>query len=88
MRNDMDVPVEAGTIASRVPPPTDPRWRRLVTGETKRAFGDLGLRILMGRILRVLSKDPSEVRVAQCIGDVHAYFEKFAASLVDDLQKL
>jgi len=84
----MDGPAEAGSGDFTVPPHTDPRWRRLVTGERKGAFGDLGLRILMGRVLRVLAKDPSEVRIAQCIDDVHAYFEKFAPSMTDDLQKL
>ncbi len=69
-----------------LPPKTDPRWRKLVTGEIKHEFELFSAGLMMTRIGRSLSHDSSEPTVQKYVDETHAFFSKYEAVLQNDIK--
>lgn len=54
----------------------DPRWRDVATGRISRPWNTLAMKIMMTRILRETSADPSTTNIAKCSDEIYAFFEK------------
>ena len=61
-----------------LPLSSDPRWRRVVSGEARPQFEFLAAKILLGRISIGLARDKSPAAIDKGIQDLRALFEKHA----------
>lgn len=59
-----------------IPPKTKPHWAEIVTGKKKYELKFLAAKILLGRLVRAVSKDPSPANVKGAVDELHAIFEK------------
>ncbi len=73
-----------------VPPKNNPKWAEIVTGKKTYALKFLAAKILLGRIVRTVSADPAPAKVQDAVNQLHAIFEKNAASpsAQDDLKTI
>jgi hypothetical protein len=67
----------------------DPRWIRLVKGETTHQFKSLPAGLLISRIHRQVKGAPGDPKVLQtALDEVHAFFTKYESILTDDLKAI
>ena len=59
-----------------LPPRTDPHWKDLATGKINRPWSNLAMKIMMSRILRETSADPSSATVMKCADEIYMFFQK------------
>lgn len=72
-----------------LPPRTDPRWQRLVSGEVEHHFGILSAAMCISRIVRFVQKEGRSPQAIELgIEDAHAFFTKFEASLAEDIRAI
>jgi len=72
-------------IASKL----DPRWEKLVKGETQHQFKNLPAGLLISRVQRQVKKDAGDLKALQAVVDeVYAFFSKYESILTDDLQAI
>jgi hypothetical protein len=68
-----------------LPARTDACWRDVATGKISRTWTTLAMKILMTRVLRETSVDPSPTNVQRCANEIHSFFEKNAKIAQGDL---
>ena len=71
-----------------IPEISHPKWRELVTGKNIYSFRSLGVKIMMNKVVRAVSKDNSPKNIEVCIEEVYTFFEKNMDSNQKDLQQI
>nr|WP_321468751.1 hypothetical protein [uncultured Desulfobulbus sp.] len=71
-----------------VPPKSNPLWADIVTGRKTFTLNFLAAKILLGRVVRTVSAAPTAENVRKAADELHALYEKNAASpsVKDDLK--
>lgn len=59
-----------------IPPKTKPQWTEIVTGKKTYDLKFLAAKILIGRVIRTVSSDPSPANIRDGVDQLHALFEK------------
>lgn len=60
----------------RIPGPSHPRWRELVTGQKIFKLKYFAVKMLLGRLMCRVAADPSERVIRESIGQLYAIYEK------------
>jgi hypothetical protein len=55
-----------------LPPKTDPRWEKLLTGAADPAFSSLATRLTVGRLRQTVKQQPSSL--AKAVDEIHSFF--------------
>ncbi|MGD9947972.1 MAG: hypothetical protein AB7U29_05765 [Desulfobulbus sp.] len=63
-----------------VPPKNNPLWADIVTGRKTFTLKFLAAKILLGRVVRIVSASPSAENVRDAVDQLHALYEKNAGS--------
>jgi hypothetical protein len=63
-----------------VPPKTKPQWTDIVTGKKAYELKFLAAKILLGRVIRGVSANPTPTSIREGVDQLHALFEKNSAS--------
>ncbi len=73
-----------------VPPVTDQIWKDILLGDKKFKFEFLGLKILLGRLMNQIRKNPSQENIDECAAELHNLFAKNTRlpRVKRDLQKI
>ncbi len=71
-----------------IPDANDPHWRDVVTGSRPFEPEMLALQILITRLRMSTRRDASATNVAQAIGELRAFFQKYEAIAADDLEQI
>lgn len=59
-----------------IPPPTDERWKAIVTGEKQPEF--LGARVLVGRLSSAYKLSPTPATLAKASAELHELYSRLA----------
>jgi len=73
-----------------VPPSTEKIWKDILQGKVKYEFEFLAVKILLGRLMSVIERDPSPATIQSCADQLYNLFEKTATypTCKRDLQKI
>jgi len=73
-----------------VPPSTEKIWKDILQGKVKYEFEFLTVKILLGRLMSVIERDPSPATIQSCVDQLYNLFEKTATypTCKRDLQKI
>lgn len=71
-----------------IPPPTSPAWKRVLTGEKLIASSHVGFNMLVVNCKLRLRRDPSPENLTRTCVQAHAFFEKYASTLSDEIRQL
>lgn len=73
-----------------IPPKSKSEWKDIVTGKKTYTLKFLAAKILLGRLVRTVSADPSAPNVNDAVNQLHALFEKNAnaPSVADDIKTI
>lgn len=63
-----------------VPARTHPKWAEIVTGKTTYELKFLAAKIMLGRVMRTVSADPSPNNIKEAAENLQAIYEKNAGS--------
>ena len=61
-------------MSTTLPPPTDPRWGKLITGTLQPDF--LGAKILVGRLTATYRRSPDPATMTACCTELHGLYAK------------
>lgn len=68
-----------------IPPKSDLRWKRLVTGQINHQFETVSAAMLVSRLIRVTGNGKSFEQIQPSIDEAHAFFSKYERILHDDI---
>lgn len=73
-----------------VPPKNNPRWNDVVSGKKTYNLKFLAAKILLGRVVRTVSADPSAANIRDAVEQLHTIYVKNEAipSVQDDLKTI
>ena len=73
---------------SGVPPRTHPNWNAAASGQIKRPWSTLAVKIMMTRIVSDAASDPSPAHVQKLGDEIYAFFQKNERIAAQDLKAL
>lgn len=71
-----------------IPNVSDPKWSSFLQDIGKKQVHDLSAKMLLNRIKLRIAFDPSDAARKLAIGEIHAFFTKNQANLMDDIQAI
>lgn len=73
-----------------IPPKTKAQWKDIVTGKKTYTFSFLATKILLGRVVRNVSANPTPQNIQDGIDQLHSLFEKNSAipAIQEDLKTI
>jgi len=73
-----------------IPPKTKPQWAEMVSGKKVYALKFLAAKILLGRLIRSVEIDPSEINIRNSVDQLHGLYENNATapSAVEDMKTI
>lgn len=71
-----------------IPDKSDPRWKKLVTGEKNHQFKMTAAGMCVNRNQRMYKRDNSEAAMKSAVDNLHEFFTKFETIAVDDIKAL
>lgn len=71
-----------------IPPASDPRWSRVVTGVAAFKPTMLAAQILMTRLRVSVQQDSSPANVSRAAAELRAFFEKYEQIATSDLAQI
>ncbi|NLT51294.1 MAG: hypothetical protein GXX85_10290 [Ignavibacteria bacterium] len=71
-----------------LPPTTNPKWEKLVTGQIQANFRVFAGNMLLNRLSRKIKMDNSKQSVNDAVKEAHEYFNKHYAVYNEELSKI
>ena len=71
-----------------VPSKTDPRWKKLVSGELNHQFKMTAAGMCVSRNQRMYKRENSEAAMKSAVDNLHEFFTKFEQIAGDDINAL
>lgn len=73
-----------------IPAKNHPRWSEIVTGKKTYDLKFLAVKIMLGRVVRSVSADPTPTNIKNAVDHLHSIYEKNESSPVvqDDLKTI
>lgn len=59
-----------------IPGPNDPKWKKVISGDSKPTIQFLGLKMLLGRLNMKYKKSPTDTTVSECTAELTDFFKK------------
>ncbi|OHD16408.1 MAG: hypothetical protein A2086_08070 [Spirochaetes bacterium GWD1_27_9] len=69
-----------------LPEKTNPKWKKLLTGEINHNFKSIPAAMMVSRLKREIKKNDSPEHAKKLIEEVYNFFSKFEVILTEDIK--